>query len=254
MTINTSVINHTITCPVCGAAAHKIYASDITIFDHNPKPMTLYHDSKLRAIGCDHCLTISATGKTKEYAVGTDEPVVLPQWRGYEGDVVVDKDGVIVGRADHIKAYDADELLLHLDISKMSKCPVCGHHADALYIDGREGDEAIGCDSCFRGDGIEEYLKSTADAIKHRWHIRAMLRFEGDGEPQKSDVYPVIRRIRPDLYNYKAAIKMMHQARPAVAPYDSLADGYIAVDELELDEEKTAEVAVALEWLGILDD
>ena len=47
---------------------------------------------------------------------------------------------------------------------------------------------------------------------------------------------------------------MMHQARPAVAPYDSLADGHIAVDELELDGTKTAEVAVALEGLGILDD
>lgn len=253
MAINTSISNHTITCPICGKQAHKIYASDITVFERDPKPMTLYPDSKLHAIGCDHCLAISATGKTKEYAVGTDEPVVLPQWRGYEGDVAVDKDGVIIGRADHLKVYDADELLLHLDLSKMGKCPCCGHHADVLYINERMGDEAIGCDHCFNGNGIGQYLKSAADAIKHRWHMHSLVAFDGK-EPQKTDVYPVIRRIRPNLYNYKAAIKMMHQARPAVAPYDSLADGYIAVDELELDEEKTAEVAVALEWLGILDD
>ena len=247
-------MTNTITCPVCGAEANKIYASDINISDRNPKPMTLYPDSKLHAIGCDHCLAISDTGRTKEYAVGADDLVVLPQWRGYEGDVAVDKDGVIVGRVDHIKAYDADDLLLHLDLSRMSKCPVCGRRAETLYINERMGDEAIGCDNCFRRAGIEEYLKSTADAIKHRWHIRTMIRFEGDGEPQKSDVYPRIRRIRPNDYNYKAAIKMMHQARPAVAPYDSLADGHIAVDELELDGTKTAEVAVALEGLGILDD
>lgn len=246
-------MTNTIICPICGAAANKIYASDITIHDRNPRPMNLYPDSKLHTIGCNRCLTISPTGKAKEYAVGADDLVVLPQWGGYKGDVAVDKDGVIIGRADHIKEYDADELLLHLDLSEMSKCPCCGHHADVLYINERMGDEAIGCDHCFNGNGIGQYLKSAADAIKHRWHMHSLVAFDGK-EPQKTDVYPVIRRIRPDLYNYKAAIKMMHQARPAVAPYDSLADGYIAVDELELDEEKTAEVAVALEWLGILDD
>lgn len=247
-------MTNTIICPICGAAANKIYASDITIHDRNPRPMNLYPDSKLHTIGCNRCLTISPTGKAKEYAVGADDLVVLPQWGGYKGDVAVDKDGVIIGRADHIKEYDADELLLHLDLSEMSKCPCCGHRADALYIDEREGDEAIGCDSCFCGDGIEEYLESTTDAIKHRWHIRTMLRFEGDGEPRKTDVYPRIRRIRPNDYNYKAAIKMMHQARPAISPYDSLGDGHIEVSELELDEGKTTDVAQALEWLGILDD
>lgn len=246
-------MTNTITCPVCGAAAHKIYASDITIHDRNPKPMTLYPDSKLHAIGCDHCLAIAHAGKAKEYAVGTDELATLPQWGGYKGDVAVDKDGVIIGRADHIKAYDADELLLHLDISKMSKCPCCGHRAETLYINERMGDEAIGCDNCFCNAGIGQYLKSAADAIKHRWRMRSLVAFDGR-EPRKSDVYPVIRRIRPDTYNYKAAIKMMHQARPAIFPYDSLVDGYIAVDELELDEEKTTDVAQALEWLGILDD
>lgn len=246
-------MTNTITCPICGAEAHKIYTSDITIHDRNPRPMVLYPDSRLHTIGCNHCLTISATGKTKEYAVGADDLVVLPQWQGYEGNVAVDKDGVIIGRADHIKAYDADELLLHLDLSKMSKCPCCGRRAETLYLNERMGDEAIGCDNCFAHAGIGQYLKSAADAIKHRWRMHSLVSFNGE-EPQKSDIYPVIRRIRPDTYNYKAAIKMMHKARPAITPYDSLVDGYIAVDELELDEEKTTDVAQALEWLGILDD
>lgn len=246
-------MTNTITCPICGAAANKIYASDITIRDRNPKSMNLYPDSKLHAIGCDHCLAIAPAGKTKEYAVGADDLVVLPQWRGYEGDVAVDKDGVIIGRADHIKEYDADELLLHLDLSEMSKCPCCGRRAETLYLNERMGDEAIGCDNCFAHAGIGQYLKSAADAIKHRWRMRSLVAFDGR-EPQKTDVYPVIRRIRPNDYNYKAAIRDMHNARPAISPYDSLVDGHIDVSELELDAEKTAEVAQALEWLGILDD
>lgn len=246
-------MTNTIICPICGKQAHKIYASDITIFDHNPRPMVLYPDSRLHTIGCNHCLTISATGKTKEYAVGADDLVVLPQWRGYDGDVAVDKDGIIIGRADHIKAYDAGELLLHLDLGKMSKCPVCGRRAETLYIDEWAWNKAIGCDHCFCREAIEEYLKGAADAIKTRWRLHTMFRPESEGA-KKTDIHPVIRRIQPDAYNYKVAVRDMHQARPAISPYDRLGDGHIVVDELPLDEGKTAEVARALEELGILDD